>query len=89
MCKLLSICLFVCVMSALATALNKVYKLKNLTVNFFTLITKLNKDDNSHSSGACFYILVCRWDINFKDVISFFSYFSTKHMLWVLIRNAH
>ena len=30
-------------------------------------VTELNKDDNSHSSGACFHIfhiLICRCDIN-------------------------
>ena len=36
--------------------------------------TKLNKDDNSHSSGACFHILVCRCDRDFNEVLYFLSF---------------
>ena len=35
-------------------------------------LTELNKDDNSHSLGASFCILVRRWDINFNEVLSIF-----------------
>ena len=37
-------------------------------------LTELNQDDNSHSSGACFDILVSRCDKNFNRV-HFFLYF--------------
>ena len=37
-----------------------------------TTPTELNKDDNYHSFGACFFVLVCRWDINFNEVLSMF-----------------
>ena len=42
-----------------------------------TTLTELNKDDNSHSSGAYFHILVCRYDINYNEVLYiFFFYFA-------------
>ena len=38
-------------------------------------LTELNKDDKlSHSSGACFHILVHRCDINFNKVLYISSY---------------
>ena len=50
--------------STLAFTLKDVYKLLNLTVSFPLLIylTKLNKDDISHSAGAYFHILERRCD---------------------------
>ena len=35
-------------------------------------LTEINKDDNSHSSGACFYILVRRCDTKFSELFSIF-----------------
>ena len=32
-------------------------------------LAELNKDENSSSYGACFHILVCRFDINFNKVL--------------------
>ena len=60
--------------STVATMLNE--------VNFTSLITELNKDDNSYSSGACFYILVCRWDINFNEVLPIFGTHSVNHFIF-------
>ena len=40
-----------------------------------TTLTELNKDDNSHSSGACFHLLVRRCDINFNKILSVFQCF--------------
>ena len=39
-------------------------------VNFTSLITELNKDYNSYSSGACCHILVRGCHINFNKVLS-------------------
>ena len=39
-----------------------------------TTLTELKKVDNSHSSGAYFHILVCRY-INFNEVLSIFLFF--------------
>ena len=40
-----------------------------------TTLTELKKVDNSHSSGAYFHILVCRYNINFNEVLSIFLIF--------------
>ena len=40
-----------------------------------TTLAELNKDDNSHSSGACFHILVCRCNINFNKDLSVFLFY--------------
>ena len=62
---------FVCVHSSilaftLVFTLNEVYKLLNfaVTLTVTVLSLRVNKDDNSHSSGACFHILVCRCNKN-------------------------
>ena len=75
----ISICPFVCTYTyahlafTLAATINEVYKPYNCTVNFTSLMTVLNKDDNLHSSGACFHILVRKCDIKFNEVLSVFS----------------
>ena len=65
---------FICVLvSTLASTLNEVYKMSNfillVSLHWLFYLTELNKDDNSHSSGACFHNLVCRWDINSNKVL--------------------
>ena len=37
-----------------------------ISLHWLFYLTELNKYDNSHSSGACFHILVRRCDINFR-----------------------
>ena len=65
-----SFCLFVHVLTfTLVSSL--LFSLKCL---FY--LAQLNKDDNSHSSGACFHILVSRSDINFSEVLFILSVLS-------------
>ena len=62
-------------MSTKASALNEVYKSTNLSV--IISITKLYKDDISHSSCVCFHILFLSYDTNVSCFVLFF-YFTFK-----------
>ena len=50
-----------------------------MTHTRMTTLTELIKDDKSHSFGAYFYILVCRYAINFNKDPSIFSSPEQRH----------
>ena len=43
--------------------------------HFTDLFFSLNKDDNSHPSGACFHILILSCSITFNKVLYFTMYY--------------
>ena len=47
--------------------------LQLISLHWSFYLTELNKEDNSHSPGACFHILVCMYDINCKFFIFIFT----------------
>ena len=80
-CKFLSVCMLVCpsvyffVHPSIHPNVHPKWRLQTVkllqlvSLHWLFCITKLNKDDNSHSSGACFHILVCRCNIHFIEIL--------------------